>query len=112
MMPYQVFQLYQVERTKTTAEIRRADDRLGELSYALSSVWHHATRPRAVLRELLGAVAGSWFARLAGEHRPVRRAQHTHALALRHADYLTRYHPCFPSGRPSAPCGRSDEGCA
>ena len=40
MMPYQVFQLYQVERTKTTAEIRRADDRLGELSYALSSVWH------------------------------------------------------------------------
>ncbi|HXB49522.1 MAG TPA: hypothetical protein VNW50_17295, partial [Streptosporangiaceae bacterium] len=32
MMPYQVYQLYQAERTKTAAEIRRADEQLGELS--------------------------------------------------------------------------------
>jgi hypothetical protein len=104
MMPYQVFQLYQAERTKTAAEIRRADDQLGELSRALSSAWHRATRPKAVLRALLGAVTGSGLARLAGEHGPVRRPQRTQPLAPRRADYLTRYHPCFPSGRPSAPC--------
>lgn len=104
MMPYQVYQLYQAERTKTAAEIRRADDQLGELSRALSSAWRHATRPKAVLRALLGAVAGSGLARLAGEHGPVRRPQRTQPLAPRRADYLTGYHPCFPSGRPSAPC--------
>lgn len=52
MMPYQVCQLYQAERTKTAAESRRADEQLGELSQALSSVWQHATRrsqPRACL---------------------------------------------------------------
>jgi hypothetical protein len=112
MMPYQVFQLYQAERTKTAAEIRRADDRLGELSQALSSAWHHATRPTAVLRALAGAVTGSVLARPAGEHGPARQPQRTQPLALRRADYLTRYHPCFPSGRPSAPCGRPGEGGA
>jgi hypothetical protein len=111
-MPYQVYQLYQAERTKTAAEIRRADAQLGELSRALSSAWHHATRPKGVLRALLSAVAGSGLARLAGEHGPVCRQQRTQPLALRRADYLTRYHPCFPSGRPSAPCGRPGEGCA
>jgi hypothetical protein len=105
MMPYQVYQLYQAERTKTATEIRRADDQPGELSRALSSPWHHATRPKAVLRALLGAVTRSGLARLAGEHGPVRPPQRTHPLALRRADYLTRYHPCFPSGRSSAPCG-------
>jgi hypothetical protein len=105
MMPYQVYQLYQAERTKTAAEIRRADEQLGELSRALSSAWHHATRPIAVLRTLLGTVTGSGLARLAGAHGPVRRPQRKQPLALRRADYLTRYHPCFPSGRPSSPCG-------
>jgi len=106
MMPYQVYQLYQAERTKTAAEIRRTDDQLGELSRALSSVWRHATRPKDVLPGLLGAVAGSGLARLARERGPVRRPQRSQPAALRRADYLTHYHPCFPSGRPSAPCGR------
>ena len=109
MMPYQVYQLYQAERTKTAAEIRRADEKLGELSRALSSAWHHATRPIVVLRALAGAVAvaGSGLARLAGGHGPVRRAHRTQRLALRRADYLANYHPCFPSGGPAAPCDRT-----
>ena len=115
MMPYQVYQLYQAERTKTAAEIRRADERLGELSLALSSAWHHATRLKAVLRALPGAVAvvGSGLARLAGKHGPVRRPQRTQRLAPRRkagADYLVHYHPCFPSGRLSAHCDRSGQG--
>jgi hypothetical protein len=51
-------------------------------------------------------VAGSGLARLAGEHGPVRRAHRTQRLALRRADYLANYHPCFPSGGPAAPCDR------
>src|SRR5215472_13791386 len=75
MMPYQAYQLHQAERAKTAAEIRRADEQLGELSRALSSAWQHATRPKAVLRALRGALAvtGSGIARLAGENGPVRR---------------------------------------
>jgi hypothetical protein len=107
MMPYQVYQLYQAERTKTAAEIRRADEQLGELSRAFSSTWQHATRPRAVLRALAGAVAGS-----RAEHEPVRSHQCTQPRGPRRADYLTGYHPSFTSGAPSAPSGRPDERAA
>jgi hypothetical protein len=106
MMPYQVYQLYEAERTKTAAEIRRADEQLGERSRALSSAWHPAARPKAVLRALQRAVTGSGFARPAGKHGPVRGPQRTQRVALPRkagTDYLAGYHPCFPSGRPSAP---------
>jgi hypothetical protein len=105
MMPYQVYQLYQAERTKTSAEIRRADEQLGELSRALSSAWPRATLPKAAPRALISAVAaaGSWLARLAREHRPVPRPQRTQRAAVRRADYLIDYYPCFPSGRSSPP---------
>jgi hypothetical protein len=102
MMPYQVYQLYQAERTKTAAEIRRADERLGELSRALSSVWRHATRPRAVLRALADAVAGTRLARSAAEHEPVRPQQCTQTQGPRRAAYLTAYHRSFAAGTPSA----------
>jgi hypothetical protein len=106
MMPYQVYQLYQAERTKTTTEIRRTDEQLGELSRGLSLAWHQATRPKALLRAILGAVAGSRLARMAGEHGPVTRP-----VALHRADYLTQYHPCFPLGGPSAPgCQTGESG--
>ena len=107
MMPYQVYQLYQAERTKTAAEIRRADEQLGELSRAFSSAWQHATRPQAVLRALAGAVAGS-----RAEHEPVRSQRCTQPRGLRRADYLTGYHPSFTSGAPSAPSRRPDERAA
>ena len=32
MMPYQSYQIYQAERTKTAAEIRRADEQLGHMA--------------------------------------------------------------------------------
>jgi hypothetical protein len=54
MMPYGSYQLYQAERTKSAAEIRRADEQLGEMSRALSSAWHHVSRPTGVLFALLG----------------------------------------------------------
>jgi hypothetical protein len=59
MMPYQTYQLFEAERTKTQAEIRRTDEQRGEASRALSLAWHRATRPKAKLRALLGAVAGA-----------------------------------------------------
>ena len=114
MMPYQFYQLYQAERTKFAAEIRRADELRGQLSRALSSAWHHATRPEAVLRAPLGAVAvvGFRLARLARAYRSVRLPHRTQRLAPRRADYLVCYHPCFQPGGPSAPSDRSGQDSA
>ena len=50
MMPYQSYQVYQAERTKTAAEIRRADEQAGHLAENLSRLWQHATRPVTLLR--------------------------------------------------------------
>ena len=112
MMPYQVYQLYQAERPKSAAENRRADEQLGELSRALSSVWQHATRPQAVLRALSGTVAGTRLARPAADQEPVRPQQRSRLRAMRRADYLNGYHPSFPSGTCSAPSDRPDERAA
>jgi len=54
MTPYGAYQLYQIERSKSAAEIRRADEQLGEISRSLSSAWHHASRPTGALLALLG----------------------------------------------------------
>ena len=50
MMPYQSYQVYQAERTKTAAEIRRADEQLGHMAENISMLWQHAIRPIALLR--------------------------------------------------------------
>ncbi|HMH35588.1 MAG TPA: hypothetical protein VK584_01520 [Streptosporangiaceae bacterium] len=50
MMPYQSYQIYQAERPKSAAEIRRADDQLGHMAANVSRLWQHATRPIALLR--------------------------------------------------------------
>jgi hypothetical protein len=50
MMLYQSYQVYQAERPKTCAEIRRADEQLGHMAENVSWVWQHATRPIARLR--------------------------------------------------------------
>jgi hypothetical protein len=50
MMPYQSYQLYQAERPKTAAEIRRADEQLGRMAESVSRLWLQATRPAALLR--------------------------------------------------------------
>ncbi len=44
MMPYQSYQLYQAGRVKTAAEIRRADEQLGQLAQSLSYLWYGVTR--------------------------------------------------------------------
>ena len=50
MMQYQTYQVFQAERPKTAAEIRRADDQLGYMAQNLSRMWQHATRPIVLLR--------------------------------------------------------------
>jgi hypothetical protein len=54
MTPYGAYQLYQAERPKSAAEVRRADEQLGEISRTLSAAWHHASRPAGALLALLG----------------------------------------------------------
>ena len=49
MMPYQSYQIYQAERPKSAAEIRRADEQLGHMAENASRLWRHATRPIALL---------------------------------------------------------------
>ena len=50
MMPYQSYQVYQAERPKTVAEIRRADEQLGHMAEGVSWLWQQATRPMALFR--------------------------------------------------------------
>jgi hypothetical protein len=50
MMPYQSYQVFQAERPKTCAELRRADEQLGHMAENVSRLWQHATRPIARLR--------------------------------------------------------------
>ena len=50
MMPYQSYQVYQAERPKSAAELRRADEQLGHIAESVSWLWHQATRPITLLR--------------------------------------------------------------
>ena len=50
MMPYQTYQVFQAERPKTAAEIRRADDQLGHMAENVSRMWQHAIRRIALFR--------------------------------------------------------------
>jgi hypothetical protein len=38
MMPYQAYQLYQIERPKSQAEIRRADEQLGRMAERVTAL--------------------------------------------------------------------------
>ena len=53
MMPYQAYQVYQAERPKTAAEIRRADEQLGHMAENMSWLWRRATRPVTRVRWLV-----------------------------------------------------------
>lgn len=50
MMPYNSYQLYQIERAKNPAEIRRVDEQAGRLAAAASSVFRGITRPVQAMR--------------------------------------------------------------
>jgi hypothetical protein len=44
MMPYQTYQQYQIERPKTRAEIRRADEQLGRMAESVTALWESVAR--------------------------------------------------------------------
>jgi hypothetical protein len=50
MMPYPFFQLYQIERPKSAAEIRSADEQAGKAAASISLLWHRASKPTGVAR--------------------------------------------------------------
>ena len=52
MMPYDTYRLYQTERPKTTAEIRRADQQAAQFAAAASSLFRALTRPVQAVRTL------------------------------------------------------------
>jgi hypothetical protein len=45
MMPYSSYRLYEIERAKSPAEIRRADQQAGHLAAAVSSLFRGIMRP-------------------------------------------------------------------
>jgi hypothetical protein len=54
MFPYGSYQQYEIERPKSLAEIRRANQQLGEFSRTMSEAWHDATRPAGALLAIVG----------------------------------------------------------
>jgi putative heme degradation protein len=55
-MPYHAYQVLQVERPKTEAERRAADQRLGEMVAAAAQLADDLARPARALRRLLRRV--------------------------------------------------------
>jgi hypothetical protein len=59
MMPYDTYRLYQIERAKSPAEARHADEQAARLASAMSSLFGGITRPaRAVRRPFAAATRG------------------------------------------------------
>ena len=50
MMPYNSYRLYQIERAKSLAEIRRADEQAARVASAASSLVRSITRPVRAMR--------------------------------------------------------------
>ncbi len=50
MMPYDVYRLYESERAKSHAELRRVDEQSGRLASAASSLFRGITRPWRAMR--------------------------------------------------------------
>ncbi len=57
MVPYDTYRIYQIERAKSPAEIRHAEQHAAQFASALSSLFRGITRPvRAVWRPSPAAV--------------------------------------------------------
>jgi len=50
MMPYDIHRLYQIERAKSPAEVRRADEQAARLACAASSLFRGITWPWRAMR--------------------------------------------------------------
>jgi len=56
VVPYDTYRIYQIQRAKTLAEVRRADQQAAQLASAISSLFHSLSRPvRAARRPSLAA---------------------------------------------------------
>jgi len=56
VVPYDTYRIHQIERAKTLAEVRRADQQTARLASAISSLFHGLMRPvRAARRPSLAA---------------------------------------------------------
>ena len=47
-MPYDAYRLYQIQRTKSSAEIRRADEQAARIASVLAALFEVITRRRGV----------------------------------------------------------------
>jgi hypothetical protein len=50
MMPYDTYRLYQIERAKSPAEVRRADEQAARLASAISALFRGMARPARAMR--------------------------------------------------------------
>ena len=58
-MPYDTYRLYQIQRVKSPAEVRRADEQAARLTAAASALFRGITRPvRAIGRPSPAAARG------------------------------------------------------
>jgi len=56
-MPYDTYRLYQIERVKSPAEVRRADEQAARLASAISSLFRGVARPGRAARAASAAAA-------------------------------------------------------
>jgi hypothetical protein len=57
MMPYDTYRIYQIERAKSPAEVRRADEQAARLASAVTSLVRGLTRPVRAVRGPFPAAA-------------------------------------------------------
>jgi hypothetical protein len=57
VVPYDTYRIYQIERAKSPAELRRADQQGAQLAFALSSLFHGITRTVQAVRRPASATA-------------------------------------------------------
>jgi hypothetical protein len=59
MVPYDSYRIYQIQRTRSLAEIRRADEQAARLAATVSWVFRGITRPVRAMRALPPVVSRS-----------------------------------------------------
>ena len=64
MMPYNTYRLYQIERAKSPAEVRRADEQAARLASTASSLFRGITRTWRAMRRPSPAATRDLPARL------------------------------------------------
>ena len=57
MVPYDTYRIYQIERAKSPAEVRREDQQAAQLASALSSLFHGITWTARAVRRPSSATA-------------------------------------------------------